>query len=80
MPISAIDALVRIGLWFFEWLVNKQSNNDQLKAAFKEFAELARTANIQTIEQRKKAEGQLDAGNAAWDKLEEETRRANTKG
>jgi hypothetical protein len=70
MPLVAIEAIIKIVMYILEWIITKKSNNDKLKEAFAQFAELARTENIKTINERKKSEEQIDKGNAAWDKID----------
>lgn len=70
MPIIAVEVLIKLGIWIFEWLLNKKANNEALLEAFKKFSELARTENIKTIQDRAKAEEQIKQANDKWDAIE----------
>ena len=71
MPVILIEAFVRLAVLILDWFVNKKTNNEKLKKAFQEFAELARAENIKTIKARKDAEKQLSEADKEWSKLEE---------
>lgn len=75
MPLALIDLLIKIGVYVFDWLISKSAKDAELLEAFKKFSELARSENIKTIQERKKAEEQLDSANKKWD--EKEKKNAN---
>lgn len=70
MSVLAIDSIIKIVMYILGWIIDKKLNDKELRQAFQQFAELARTENLKTIVARQKAEDQLAAANAEWDKIE----------
>ena len=68
---AIIPVTIQLILGLIKWIIDKYANDKELEKAFAQFAELARSENIKTIQARNKAEKkQLDAANAEWDKIE----------
>jgi hypothetical protein len=74
MPVIAIEAAVKLAMMFLQWLIMKKINDKELKVAFVQFAELARSENIKTILARQNSEQQLKAASDKWDEIEEKER------
>jgi hypothetical protein len=72
IPPIAIEAIIGLAIKLLQYFVTKKLNDNELRAAFVQFAELARSENIKTILKRQKSEDQLKAANDKWDKIEEE--------
>jgi len=68
---AIIPVAIQLILGIIKWIIDKYANDKELEKAFKDFAELARSENIKTIQARNKAEkNQIDAANKEWDKIE----------
>lgn len=68
---TLIPVALQLLLSIIKWVIDKYANDKELEKAFKEFAELARSENIKTIQARNRAEKkQLEAANSEWDKIE----------
>ena len=73
---AIIPVALQLLLSLINWIINKYANDKELEKAFAQFAELARTQNIKTIQARNRAEkNQLDAANSEWDKIEKEMKK-----
>lgn len=75
MIAALIPVILQLVMQIASWIINKKLNDDKLKAAFKDFSELARTENIKTILKRQSAEAQIDAANKKWDEIEKEEKK-----
>jgi len=74
MPIVVIEALVKLVMMFLQWLIMKKINDKELRTAFVQFAELARTENIKTILERQNSEIQYEKASKKWDEIEAKER------
>lgn len=74
MPLAIIQAVIQLATYIVGWIVTKKLNDKELRAAFEQFAELARSENIKTIVKRQKAEEQIKSANKKWDEIEEKER------
>jgi hypothetical protein len=70
---AIIPVALQLLLGLIKWVIEKYANDKDLEKAFAQFAELARSENIKTIQARNRAEkNQLEAANKEWDKIEQE--------
>lgn len=68
---AIIPVAIQLLLSVVKWIIDKYANDKELEKAFAQFADLARSENIKTIQARNRAEkNQLDAANKEWDKIE----------
>lgn len=68
---ALIPVAINLLVMFLKWIIEKYANDKELERAFSQFADLARSENIKTIQRRNRAEKkQLEAANAEWDKIE----------
>ena len=68
---ALIPVAINLLVMLIKWIIEKYANDKELEKAFAQFADLARSENIKTIQRRNKAEKkQLEAANAEWDKIE----------
>lgn len=74
MPTALIPALIQLATYIIGWIVTKKLNDKELRAAFDQFAELARSENIKTIVKRQQAEKQIKVANSKWDDIEQKER------
>lgn len=74
MPLllGLLPLIIDLTVKLLGWLLGKSSKSNEASAIFREFAEKLRAANVITISNRKQAEEQLKAGNAEWDRREQE--------
>lgn len=72
MPAMLIPVIINLVMQILSWIIKKKINDDELKKAFIQFSELARTENIKTIIKRQNAEKQLDYSNKKWDDIEKQ--------
>ena len=70
MPAALIPALIQLATYIIGWIVTKKLNDKELKSAFEQFAELARSENIKTIVKRQQAEKQIKKASDKWDEIE----------
>lgn len=71
MPIAAIELIAKVLLLIGQWGVKKYRDHRERVEFFTQMCDMARKMNIKTIEMRKKAEKQYDAGSAKWDEIED---------
>ena len=70
---AIIPVAIQLLLSLIKWIIEKYANDKELEKAFAQFADLARSENIKTIQKRNRMEKQqLDAANKEWDKIEKE--------
>lgn len=70
---AIIPVTIQLILGIIKWIIEKYANDKELEKAFAQFAELAQSENIKTIQARNRQEKkQLEAANAEWDKIERE--------
>ena len=73
---AIIPVAIQLILGIVKWIIDKYANDKELEKAFAQFADLARSENIKTIQKRNRMEKQqLDAANAEWDKIEKEMKK-----
>lgn len=75
MPLVLIEALISLGMMFLKWVLSLNEKHSKELENFKRFAELARTENIKTIQDRARAEDQLQSANDKWDQKENEAKK-----
>ena len=72
---ALIPVALQLLLSIIKWVIDKYANDKELEKAFAQFADLARSENIKTIQRRNRSEkNQIDAANEQWDKIEKESK------
>jgi hypothetical protein len=80
MLTSILTLLVPIALWLIERFISVKAQDDESRSLLIKLAQILRAAGVKRAKSRfEAAEDQLDAGNAEWDRRDDEQRKNEGK-